>query len=185
MLSSGHRKKWHGNTGFVTNYYAIGEGPDQVEPYGNIIEHPDVADAEPILRPAQSPQALDSATARFLSSCLRCVSSALRTVARTLCSANDAAKTSSSGALAKCGQRRTSALPIAYFGGSGAPRPTKMGTTRSPRRYDAAVRWALESASLRRPTILHYGWWSSRDRGGSPVIFRCGTLSLACRSALP
>jgi hypothetical protein len=32
----------------------------------NIIEHPDVADPQPVLRPAQSSQSLDSATARFL-----------------------------------------------------------------------------------------------------------------------
>ena len=32
----------------------------------------------------------------------------------------------------------------------------KMGTIRSPWRYDAAARHALQSASLRRPAILHY-----------------------------
>jgi len=39
---------------------------------------------------------------------------------------------------------------------SGAPRSMKMGTTRSPWRYDAAIRHALQSANLRRPAILHY-----------------------------
>src|SRR5947208_127811 len=32
----------------------------------------------------------------------------------------------------------------------------KMGTTRSPWRYDAAIRHALQSANLRWPAILHY-----------------------------
>src|SRR5215211_9086067 len=35
----------------------------------------------------------------------------------------------------------------------GAPRSMKMGTTRSPWRYDAAIRHALQSANLRRPAI--------------------------------
>ena len=39
---------------------------------------------------------------------------------------------------------------------AGAPRSMKMGTTRSPWRYDAAIRHALQSANLRRPAILHY-----------------------------
>src|SRR5216684_8186275 len=39
---------------------------------------------------------------------------------------------------------------------TGAPRSMKMGTTRSPWRYDAAIRHALQSANLRRPAILHY-----------------------------
>jgi hypothetical protein len=39
---------------------------------------------------------------------------------------------------------------------SGAPRSMKMGTTRSPWRYDTAIRHALQSANLRRPAILHY-----------------------------
>jgi hypothetical protein len=38
----------------------------------------------------------------------------------------------------------------------GAPRPIKMGTTRSPFPYDAAARRALQSARLRYPTTLHY-----------------------------
>src|SRR5260370_39385780 len=47
------------------------------------------------------------------------------------------------------------------FGGAcpmcgGAPRSMKMGTTRSPWRYDAAIRHALQSANLRLPAILHY-----------------------------
>jgi hypothetical protein len=37
--------------------------------------------------------------------------------------------------------------------GSGAPRPMKMGTTRSLCPYDPAARYALQSASLRRPAI--------------------------------
>ncbi len=39
---------------------------------------------------------------------------------------------------------------------SGAPRSMKMGTIPSPWRYDAAARHSLQSASLRRPAILHY-----------------------------
>ena len=44
----------------------------------------------------------------------------------------------------------------------GAPRPMKMGTTRSPCPYDASTRRALQSASLQRFAILHYD--RSRDR---------------------
>jgi hypothetical protein len=47
----------------------------------------------------------------------------------------------------------------AAFGGNGAPRPMKMGTTRSPCRYDAAARRALQSVNLRRAAILHYALW--------------------------
>jgi DNA-binding XRE family transcriptional regulator len=39
---------------------------------------------------------------------------------------------------------------------SGAPRSMKMGNTRSPFPYDAAACPAIQSANLRRPTILHY-----------------------------
>jgi hypothetical protein len=39
---------------------------------------------------------------------------------------------------------------------SGAPRSMKVGTIRSLCPYDAAARRALQSASLRRPAILHY-----------------------------
>jgi hypothetical protein len=42
---------------------------------------------------------------------------------------------------------------------SGAPRPMKMGTIVSPSRYDVVARGALQSASLRRPAILHYPSW--------------------------
>jgi hypothetical protein len=35
-------------------------------------------------------------------------------------------------------------------------RSMKMGTTRSPWRYDAATCHALQSANLRRPAILHF-----------------------------
>jgi len=52
------------------------------------------------------------------------------------------------------GQNRLRSASIAYR--SGAPRSMKMGTTRSPWRYDAAIRHALQSANLRRPAILHY-----------------------------
>ena len=38
----------------------------------------------------------------------------------------------------------------------GAPRPMKMGTTRSPFPYDAAARHVLQSARLLYPTTLHY-----------------------------
>ena len=38
----------------------------------------------------------------------------------------------------------------------GAPRSMKMGTIRSPYRYDAAVCHALQSVTLRRPAIVHY-----------------------------
>jgi hypothetical protein len=37
-----------------------------------------------------------------------------------------------------------------------APRSMKVGTTRSPWRYDGAIRRALQSANLRRPAILRY-----------------------------
>jgi hypothetical protein len=43
----------------------------------------------------------------------------------------------------------------------GAPRPMKMGTIVSPWRYDAAARYALQSANLRRPAILHYPSWAA------------------------
>jgi hypothetical protein len=54
--------------------------------------------------------------------------------------------------------RRTGARSILCRAMSqiGAPRPTKMGTIASPWHYDAAARHALQSASLRRPAILHY-----------------------------
>jgi hypothetical protein len=39
---------------------------------------------------------------------------------------------------------------------TGAPRPMKMGTIASPRRYDAVVRHTPQSASLRCSAILHY-----------------------------
>jgi hypothetical protein len=42
---------------------------------------------------------------------------------------------------------------------SGAPPSMKMGTTRSPWRYDAAAYHALQSASLRRPAILRHTSW--------------------------
>jgi hypothetical protein len=35
------------------------------------------------------------------------------------------------------------------------------GATRSPWRYDAAAGHALQSASLRRPAILHYASWAA------------------------
>src|SRR5690348_16590055 len=44
----------------------------------------------------------------------------------------------------------------------GAPRSMKMGTTLSPCPYDTAARHALQSASPRHPTILHYASWASR-----------------------
>jgi hypothetical protein len=39
---------------------------------------------------------------------------------------------------------------------SGAPRPMKMGTTRSPFPYDAIVYHAAQPAKLRHPSTLHY-----------------------------
>src|SRR5260370_29538430 len=39
---------------------------------------------------------------------------------------------------------------------AGAPRSMKMGTTRSPCRYDAVAHHALQSAILRRTAILQY-----------------------------
>jgi hypothetical protein len=42
----------------------------------------------------------------------------------------------------------------------GAPRPMKMGTTRSPWRYDGAARRASQPAKLRQTTILHYAFAS-------------------------
>jgi uncharacterized protein YciW len=49
-----------------------------------------------------------------------------------------------------------SKVAVACSGVSGAPRSMKMGTTRSPWHYDVAARHALQSASLRLRTILHY-----------------------------
>jgi hypothetical protein len=43
-----------------------------------------------------------------------------------------------------------------HIAGQGAPRPMKMGTTRSRWRYDAAADDALQSAKLRQPAILRY-----------------------------
>jgi hypothetical protein len=37
----------------------------------------------------------------------------------------------------------------------------KMGTTRSPWRYDAAARLTLQSVKLRWPAILHYASWAA------------------------
>jgi hypothetical protein len=39
---------------------------------------------------------------------------------------------------------------------NGAPRSMKMGTTRSPWRYDAAAGYAFQLAKLRRPSIQHF-----------------------------
>ena len=53
---------------------------------------------------------------------------------------------------------------------TGAPRSTKMGTIRSPWRYDAVARHALQSALLRRPAISSYASGAIReigDDGGS------------------
>jgi hypothetical protein len=58
--------------------------------------------------------------------------------------------------------RQLLACPVLYR--SGAPRSMKMGTTLSPCPYDTAARHALQSASLRHPTILHYASWASRFR---------------------
>jgi hypothetical protein len=44
---------------------------------------------------------------------------------------------------------------------SGAPRSMKMGNTRSLFRYDAAACYALQSANLRGPAILHYASWAA------------------------
>jgi hypothetical protein len=54
---------------------------------------------------------------------------------------------------------------MAVFGGdsvfrSGAPRSMKVGTIRSPFRYDAAARHALQLANLRQPAILRYASWA-------------------------
>jgi hypothetical protein len=56
----------------------------------------------------------------------------------------------------------------------GAPRSMKVGTTRSPWRYDAAIRHALQSANLRRPAILHYASSAavSPISQGGPVTLR-------------
>ena len=56
----------------------------------------------------------------------------------------------------------------------GAPRSMKMGTTRSPWRYDAAIRHALQSANLRLPAILHYASSAavSPISQGGPVTLR-------------
>jgi hypothetical protein len=43
----------------------------------------------------------------------------------------------------------------------GAPRPMKMGTITLPWRYDAVAGHALQSAKLRRPTILQYHSWGA------------------------
>jgi hypothetical protein len=43
----------------------------------------------------------------------------------------------------------------------GAPRSMKLGTTRSPWRYDAVARHTLQSVKLRRPAILHYASWAA------------------------
>jgi len=50
----------------------------------------------------------------------------------------------------------------------------KMGTTRSPWRYDAAIRHALQSANLRLPAILHYASSAavSPISQGGPVTLR-------------
>jgi len=37
----------------------------------------------------------------------------------------------------------------------------KMGNIASPWRYYAAIRYALQSAELRRPAILHYIYWAA------------------------
>ena len=42
---------------------------------------------------------------------------------------------------------------------SGAPRPMKMGTVASQKRYDAASSHALQPVNLRRPALLHYASW--------------------------
>jgi hypothetical protein len=56
----------------------------------------------------------------------------------------------------------------------GAPRSMKVGTTRSPWRYDAAIRHALQSANLRLPAILHYASSAavSPISQGGPVTLR-------------
>jgi hypothetical protein len=47
----------------------------------------------------------------------------------------------------------------------------KMGTIRTPWRYDAAARHALQSANLRRPAILHYASGEAFPISqGGPVI---------------
>ena len=52
----------------------------------------------------------------------------------------------------------------------------KMGTIRSLCPYDAAARHAPQSASMRRPAILHYASWAADfpiSQGG-PVILDSG-----------
>ena len=51
-------------------------------------------------------------------------------------------------------QRSHQFLLNRFNASAGAPRSMKMGTIRSPWRYDAAARHALQSANLRRPAIL-------------------------------
>jgi hypothetical protein len=75
--------------------------------------------------------------------------------------------------LARLLARGVSAPPALALS-AGAPRSMKMGTTRSPWRYDAAIRHALQSANLRRPAILHYASSAavSPISQGGPVTLR-------------
>src|SRR5262249_30456959 len=63
---------------------------------------------------------------------------------------------------------------------SGAPRSMKMGTTLSPWRHDAAARHALQSVSLRHPTILHYA--SAAAVFPAPGIVPVTIRNRPCRS---
>src|ERR1700738_767588 len=44
---------------------------------------------------------------------------------------------------------------------SGAPRSMKMGTTRSPWRYDSAAAQAIRPDNLRRTALLRYAAWGA------------------------
>jgi hypothetical protein len=52
-------------------------------------------------------------------------------------------------------------MEVEVSGELGAPRSMKMGTTRSPYRYDAAARPSLQSENVRRAAILHCSSWAS------------------------
>ena len=60
----------------------------------------------------------------------------------------------------------------------GAPRPMKMGTTRSPWRYDAIADYALQPTNLRWPAIFRYVSWpqSSEFRRVVRLPFDSGPL---------
>ena len=70
------------------------------------------------------------------------------------------------------GVQQAAAFDVDSASGSGAPRPMKMGTTLSPRHYDAVAAHAIRSDNRRRTAMLPDGAESTLTKYANSGIVR-------------